>query len=273
MINAGFRWALFFARKAISRNPAGNLRQRSQITAFFEPEVLSLRRKSAERIRILWICAGFSMALICVCAAPMVVAQDSTQAKAESTVPSEDATVHRRTATSNGKAAAHPGVKTQAHRRRSRQASSSHGRRRTVARGQRKIDPERAQEIQEALIREHYLTGTATGTWNQASEDAMRRYQADHGWQSKTVPDSRALISLGLGPSHDHLLNPESAMTSEPSSARDKQSASASAQPASLRSSSSTAPGIGADPAPAAKNQSNQVPVSQETAADPARPQ
>jgi hypothetical protein len=83
-------------------------------------------------------------------------------------------------------------------------------------RGQQKIDSERAQAIQEALIREHYLTGNATGTWNQACEDAMRRYQADHGWQSKTVPDSRALISLGLGPSKDHLLNPESAMTTVP---------------------------------------------------------
>jgi hypothetical protein len=83
-------------------------------------------------------------------------------------------------------------------------------------RGQQKIDSERAQAIQEALIREHYLNGDATGTWNQASEDAMRRYQADHGWQSKTVPDSRALISLGLGPSKDHLLNPESAMTTVP---------------------------------------------------------
>jgi hypothetical protein len=41
----------------------------------------------------------------------------------------------------------------------------------------------------------------------------MQRYQEDRGWQSKTVPDSRALIRLGLGPSHDHLLNPESAMT------------------------------------------------------------
>jgi len=60
------------------------------------------------------------------------------------------------------------------------------------------------------------MTGEAAGTWNQSSEDAMRRYQADHGWQSKTVPDARALISLGLGPSHDHLLNPESAMTTEP---------------------------------------------------------
>ena len=84
------------------------------------------------------------------------------------------------------------------------------------ARGQQKIDGERAQAIQEALIRQHYLSGEASGTWNQASEEAMRRYQADHGWQSKTVPDSRALISLGLGPSKDHLLNPDSAMTTVP---------------------------------------------------------
>ncbi len=94
--------------------------------------------------------------------------------------------------------------------------SAQRGKRKPTARGQQKIDPQRAQEIQEALIREHYLSGEAAGTWNQSSEDAMRRYQADHGWQSKTVPDARALISLGLGPSHDHLLNPESAMTTEP---------------------------------------------------------
>jgi hypothetical protein len=87
-------------------------------------------------------------------------------------------------------------------------------------RGQQKIDSERAQAIQEALIREHYLTGEATGTWNQASEEAMRRYQTDQGWQNKTVPDSRALIKLGLGPSKDHLLNPESAMTTVPDSPR-----------------------------------------------------
>jgi hypothetical protein len=30
------------------------------------------------------------------------------------------------------------------------------------------------------------------------------------------VPDSRALIKLGLGPDHQHLLNPESAMTTAP---------------------------------------------------------
>jgi len=106
-------------------------------------------------------------------------------------------------------------------------------------RGQQKIDSERAQAIQEALIREHYLSGEATGTWNQSSEEAMRRYQADNGWQSKTVPDSRALIKLGLGPSKDHLLNPESAMTTVPDAPR------AETMPTSSHTSSPTS-----DPAP-----------------------
>src|SRR5262249_38866923 len=44
-------------------------------------------------------------------------------------------------------------------------------------RGQQKIDSDRAQEIQEALIREHYLSGEATGKWNEVSEAAMRKYQ------------------------------------------------------------------------------------------------
>jgi len=99
--------------------------------------------------------------------------------------------------------------------------------RRASRRGQQKIDGERAREIQQALVREHYLSGEPTGKWNEASEEAMRRYQADNGWQSKTVPDSRALIKLGLGPSHEHLLNPESAMTTPP----EKPGAPSSASP------------------------------------------
>jgi len=83
-------------------------------------------------------------------------------------------------------------------------------------RGQQKIDPKRAREIQEALIREHYLQGKPSGIWDQTSQKAMVRYQVENGWQSKTVPDARALIKLGLGPDHEHLLNPESAMTTTP---------------------------------------------------------
>lgn len=81
-------------------------------------------------------------------------------------------------------------------------------------RGQQKMDPDRARQVQEALIRHHYLTGEPTGVWDQKSQNAMVGYQAANGWQTKVVPDSRALIKLGLGPSNDHLLNPESAMTS-----------------------------------------------------------
>jgi len=98
--------------------------------------------------------------------------------------------------------------------------SSTHKRKRTRKaswrRGQQKADPQRAREIQEALIREHYLKGVPSGRWDDATQTAMQRYQAANGWQTKTVPDSRALIKLGLGPSHDHLLNPESAMTTAP---------------------------------------------------------
>jgi hypothetical protein len=94
---------------------------------------------------------------------------------------------------------------------------SSHGRKGSKSsskkRGQQAIDSGRARQIQTALIREHYMQGEPSGSWDNATQAAMKRYQADQGWQSKQIPDSRALIKLGLGPSHDHLLNPESAMT------------------------------------------------------------
>jgi len=83
-------------------------------------------------------------------------------------------------------------------------------------RGQQNIDSARAREIQEALIRDGYLQGNASGKWDQDSQKAMEKFQADNGWQTKVLPDSRALIKLGLGPDHQHLLNPESAMTTAP---------------------------------------------------------
>ncbi len=92
------------------------------------------------------------------------------------------------------------------HSRRSRKVAS-------WRRGQQRIDSDRARAIQEALIREGYMHGSASGSWDQTSQHAMEKFQADNGWQTKVVPDSRALIKLGLGPNHDHLLNPESAMT------------------------------------------------------------
>ena len=80
-------------------------------------------------------------------------------------------------------------------------------------RGQQKMDAQRVQSIQDALVREHYMS-KPTGKWDATTQQALQKFQADNGWQSKVVPDSRALIKLGLGPDNDHLLNPESAMTS-----------------------------------------------------------
>lgn len=81
--------------------------------------------------------------------------------------------------------------------------------------GQQAIQAERTREIQAALIRERYLTGEPSGVWDDRTKKALMQYQGDHGWQTKRLPDSRALIQLGLGPTHDGLLNPESIASTE----------------------------------------------------------
>ena len=61
------------------------------------------------------------------------------------------------------------------------------------------ISSDRATAIQTALIQKGYLSGEPTGTWDTASSEAMQKLQGDNGWQTKFVPDARALIKLGLG--------------------------------------------------------------------------
>src|SRR5271170_1963117 len=87
---------------------------------------------------------------------------------------------------------------TSGHSKTTKKKSTSH-----QVHGQRQIDPERAREIQSALIREHYLNGEPSGQWDAESQAAMSKFQADQGWQTKLTPDSRALIKLGLGPNQD----------------------------------------------------------------------
>ena len=120
-------------------------------------------------------------------------------------------------ATTASKSAAHSGksAKASAHRsvhnRKSARKSASWRRR-----GQQGMDPDRIRQIQAALVREHYLQGPPSGIWDQQSKEAMSRYQADNGWQTKSLPDARALIRLGLGPDHAGLINPDTAMTTSP---------------------------------------------------------
>jgi hypothetical protein len=62
------------------------------------------------------------------------------------------------------------------------------------------IAPQRATQIQTALIKAGYMTGEPTGQWDSTTQAALQKLQGDNGWQTKLTPDSRALIKLGLGP-------------------------------------------------------------------------
>lgn len=87
---------------------------------------------------------------------------------------------------------------------------------RTRSHGQQAIAPERVLQIQQALIREHYLTGEPTGTWDSETLAAMQKFQADQGWQTKLMPDSRALKKLGLGPDYSNAINAQTSSFAAP---------------------------------------------------------
>jgi hypothetical protein len=44
----------------------------------------------------------------------------------------------------------------------------------------------------------------------------MQKYQADQGWQTKLMPDSRALKKLGLGPDYSNAINAKDATFNAP---------------------------------------------------------
>jgi hypothetical protein len=61
--------------------------------------------------------------------------------------------------------------------------------------------PERYKEIQSALASKGYLSAEdATGTWNQSSIEALKKFQAEQNLASNGRINSLSLIALGLGP-------------------------------------------------------------------------
>ena len=69
------------------------------------------------------------------------------------------------------------------------------------------ISPARAQEIIHALAIRGYH-GDMTSS--------LKQVAIDHHWQHVSVPDSRVIIWLGLGPHYTKLLNPKTAWVSTP---------------------------------------------------------
>ena len=64
--------------------------------------------------------------------------------------------------------------------------------------------PDRYREIQGALASKGFLKPEdATGTWNQTSSDAMKKFQTEQNLESSGKINSLSLIALGLGPKRD----------------------------------------------------------------------
>lgn len=129
-------------------------------------------------------------------------------------VPAVASRVHKVSATSHSRlSSSHPHL-SKSHSSRASHKTAQRGHR---VRGQQAIQPERVTEIQQALIREHYLTGDANGKWDATTQSAMQKYQADQGWQTKLMPDSRALKKLGLGADYSSAINGKTASFADPS--------------------------------------------------------
>ena len=65
--------------------------------------------------------------------------------------------------------------------------------------GQKAPAPERISEIQQALGKDGSFEGTPNGKWNDATVEAMKKFQAAHGLNPSGKLDARTLEKLGLG--------------------------------------------------------------------------
>jgi peptidoglycan hydrolase-like protein with peptidoglycan-binding domain len=117
---------------------------------------------------------------------------------------------HKKTSTTHARTNTHHSSKSGKSKKAS--AKSRHKK----LRGQQAIDSARVTEIQQALIRQHYMTGEANGEWDSTTIAAMRKFQADQGWQTKLMPDSRAIKKLGLGADYSNAINANGSSFAEP---------------------------------------------------------
>jgi peptidoglycan hydrolase-like protein with peptidoglycan-binding domain len=65
------------------------------------------------------------------------------------------------------------------------------------------IPTERVIEIQEALIKAGYLEGPPSGQYDGATQEAMRRFQADSGLPATGKPSAHSLSKLGVSKRSD----------------------------------------------------------------------
>ena len=113
-------------------------------------------------------------------------------AKQKSNTPPKHSTQSASAGTGQHQSAHHPAT-----RHLSARARQAADRRR---RAHLRPEPERIQEIQQALVQAGYLNAQPNGRWDDQTREAMRRYQADHGFPVTGLPEAKSLMKLGLGP-------------------------------------------------------------------------
>ena len=141
-------------------------------------------------------------------------ADAATTAKKKKTTHSRTApaTIRKRTAAAHTKGSASRSVSGAATSRTtaSRNARSRNGKKtaaaaRTTWRNRQLAPtPDRYREIQQALVTKGYLgPDEATGSWNQESVEALKKFQGDQKLDPSGKINSLSLIALGLGPKRD----------------------------------------------------------------------
>jgi murein L,D-transpeptidase YcbB/YkuD len=145
---------------------------------------------------------------------PVVSAQSSSSTTAKkpanktshagSTHPatSHSTTTHKGTtpsATHTHSSATHSSSSASASQKSTKSASSRRKTRTKKVKGQAAPTPERINEIQEALARKGAFTGTPTGTWDDSTVDAMKKFQSTNGLTPTGKLDALTLQKLGLG--------------------------------------------------------------------------
>lgn len=79
-------------------------------------------------------------------------------------------------------------------------------------------DPERYQQIQQALADRGYFKGQINGEWGDDSVDALKRFQADQKLEDDGKISALTLIGLGLGPTHSAAVSSAANATATPAS-------------------------------------------------------
>lgn len=127
--------------------------------------------------------------------------------------------------------------------------TSSKSKRKAKVKGQMAPTPDRVREIQEALQKDGSYEGDPTGKWDDATTEAMKKYQDKNGFPVTGKIDALSLNKMGLGAETAGKGAPLPSATATPSPSASSKSSTSSAN--STTSTNSTAPPVATSDLPA----------------------